>query len=76
MAELGFKDYEVDSWYAMFVPAKTPQPIIDALYKATVKVLAEPAVKESCLHKAPRQLVVRPLNWGQLLKLNWLSGKK
>ena len=39
----------VDSWYAMFVPAKTPQTIIDRLNKATVNVLAQPEVKEKLL---------------------------
>lgn len=49
MAESGFKGFEVDSWYAMFVPAKTPQTIIDRLNKATVNVLAQPEVKERLL---------------------------
>ena len=49
MIESGFKGFEVDSWYAMFVPAKTPQTIIDRLNKATVNVLAQPEVKEKLL---------------------------
>ena len=49
MVESGFKGFEVDSWYAMFVPAKTPQTIIDRLNKATVNVLAQPEVKEKLL---------------------------
>ena len=49
MVESGFKGFEVDSWYAMFVPAKTPQTIIDRLIKATVNVLAQPEVKEKLL---------------------------
>ena len=49
MVESGFKGFEVDSWYAMFVPATTPQTIIDRLNKATVNVLAQPEVKEKLL---------------------------
>jgi tripartite-type tricarboxylate transporter receptor subunit TctC len=49
MVESGFKGFEVDSWYAMFVPAKTPQAIIDRINKATVNVLAQPDVKEKLL---------------------------
>ncbi|OZA06889.1 MAG: hypothetical protein B7Y05_20970 [Polynucleobacter sp. 24-46-87] len=49
MAESGFKDFEVDSWYAMFVPANTPKPIIDRLNQAAIKVLAQPEVKEKLL---------------------------
>jgi tripartite-type tricarboxylate transporter receptor subunit TctC len=49
MVESGFKGFEVDSWYAMFVPAKTPQAIIDRINKAAVNVLAQPEVKEKLL---------------------------
>ena len=31
LQEAGVADFEVDSWYAIFVPAKTPQAIIDAI---------------------------------------------
>ena len=49
MVESGFKGFEVDSWYAMFVPAKTPQAIIDRINKAAVNVLAQSDVKEKLL---------------------------
>jgi tripartite-type tricarboxylate transporter receptor subunit TctC len=45
MQEAGVADFEVDSWYAMLVPAKTPRPIIDKLNKALNTVLAEPAIR-------------------------------
>jgi tripartite-type tricarboxylate transporter receptor subunit TctC len=45
MQEAGVADFEVDSWYAMLVPAKTPRPIIDRLNKALNTVLAEPAIR-------------------------------
>ncbi len=41
--------FEVDSWYAMFVPAKTPRPIIERLNKALNTVLADPGVRERLL---------------------------
>ena len=39
--ETGVPDFEVDSWYAMFVPAHTPQPMIDRLNRALNTVAAE-----------------------------------
>ncbi len=45
MQEAGVSDFEVDSWYAMLVPAKTPRSIIDRLNKALNTVLAEPAIR-------------------------------
>jgi len=47
--EAGVADFEVDSWYAMFVPAKTPKPVIEKLNKALNTVIADPEVKEKLL---------------------------
>ena len=49
MQEAGVADFEVDSWYAMLVPAKSPRPIIDRLNKALNTVLAEPAIRAQLL---------------------------
>ena len=49
MQEAGVADFDVDSWYAMFVPARTPRPIIERLNKALNSVLADPEVRERLL---------------------------
>lgn len=49
MQEAGVADFEVDSWYAMFVPAKTPKPIIERLNKALNATVADPEVREKLL---------------------------
>jgi len=41
--------FEVVSWNAMYVPAGTPQPIIETLNKGLREVLAEPALKKRAL---------------------------
>jgi tripartite-type tricarboxylate transporter receptor subunit TctC len=76
MAELGFKDYEVDSWYAMFVPVGTPQTIVDTLYKATVKVLAEPAVKEKLIGQGAEAVGSTPAQLGAIVKAELVKWKK
>jgi len=68
MAESGFKDFEVDSWYAMFVPAGTPKPIIDTLYNSVVKVLAQPAVKEKLLAQGAEAVGSTPAQLGVIVK--------
>ena len=40
------KDLAVTSWYGLFAPAGTPQPIIDKVHTAIAKVLATPEMKE------------------------------
>ena len=49
MQEAGVRDFEVDSWYAMFVPARTPRPIIEKLNRALNTVVAEPDIREKLL---------------------------
>ncbi len=44
IAESGVPGFDVSSWYALFVPAKTPPEIIAKLNAATVTALSEPAV--------------------------------
>jgi tripartite-type tricarboxylate transporter receptor subunit TctC len=46
MQESGIADFEVDSWCAMFVPAKTPKPIIAKLNRALNHVPADLPVRE------------------------------
>ena len=51
MQEAGLADFEVDSWYAMLVPAKTPRPIIDKLNRALNTVLAEAPIRSQLLEQ-------------------------
>jgi tripartite-type tricarboxylate transporter receptor subunit TctC len=46
VAESGFKDFAIDTWAGFFVPAGTPQPVIDTLAGAMRKILAMPDVQE------------------------------
>jgi len=44
-AEAGLPDLVLDSWLGLFAPAKTPQSVIERLRGATLKGLADPAVR-------------------------------
>jgi tripartite-type tricarboxylate transporter receptor subunit TctC len=46
MAEAGLKGYELSGWYAVFVPAKTPKPIVDRLNRELLKALKQPDVRQ------------------------------
>ncbi|WP_395056899.1 Bug family tripartite tricarboxylate transporter substrate binding protein [Polaromonas sp.] len=45
IAESGQKGFDMVSWQAMFVPANTPQAIVDRLHAEVMKVLAQPDVQ-------------------------------
>jgi tripartite-type tricarboxylate transporter receptor subunit TctC len=48
---LGIPDYEVDSWYAMFAPAKTPPAIIARMQKEVARAIQLPDVKQKLLEQ-------------------------
>lgn len=79
MQEAGVADFEVDSWYAMFVPAKTPKPIIEKLNKALNTVIQQPDIKEKLLAQGSEGVGGTPealgktvdaelARWGKLVK--------
>ena len=45
IAEAGVPGYDTSSWFAFFVPAKTPPEIIRKMHADTVAVLAEPPIR-------------------------------
>jgi tripartite-type tricarboxylate transporter receptor subunit TctC len=48
---LKIPDYEVDSWYALFAPAKTPPAIIARMQKEVARTIQLPDVKQKLLEQ-------------------------
>ena len=44
--EAGLKGYEIVGWNGLFVPARTPKTIVARIHQETVKLLAQPDVKQ------------------------------
>ncbi|NUZ06096.1 Bug family tripartite tricarboxylate transporter substrate binding protein [Piscinibacter koreensis] len=42
MAELGLEGLDLDTWFGLFAPARTPQPTLDLLHRTVKKILGEP----------------------------------
>lgn len=42
VAEQGFPGFEALSWFALLAPKGTPQPILDKVREASLKVLVDP----------------------------------
>jgi len=60
--ELGYPDSDYLFWNGMFVPAKTPRPIIERLHREVQKALAVPVVQERF---APLGIEPMPLSPGE-----------
>jgi tripartite-type tricarboxylate transporter receptor subunit TctC len=46
IAEAGLPGYSFETWFIVFAPAATPQPVIDKLNASLNQALAAPALKE------------------------------
>src|SRR5450830_815334 len=46
MKEVGYADVGTLAWNALFAPAATPKPVLDALYAIVAKAIASPDVQE------------------------------
>jgi len=50
--ELNLPDYEVDTWLALFAPAKTPEPVIARMYREVSKAVRHPEVRQKLLEQS------------------------
>ena len=48
---LKIPDFEVDSWYAMFAPAKTPAAIVARVHKEIARAVREPDVRQKLIEQ-------------------------
>jgi tripartite-type tricarboxylate transporter receptor subunit TctC len=49
--ELDMPDYDVDSWVAIFAPAKTPAAIVARMHREVARVVHLPEVKQKLLEQ-------------------------
>lgn len=66
--ELGYPDSDYLFWNGMFVPAKTPRPIIERLYRELQKSLALPGVKEKLAPLGSEPMPLSPSEFDALIR--------
>jgi tripartite-type tricarboxylate transporter receptor subunit TctC len=76
MQEAGVPDFNVDSWYAMFVPAKTPQPIVDKLNRALNAIVNEPDIRDKLLQQGAEGVGGTPQALGKVVDSELLRWSK
>jgi tripartite-type tricarboxylate transporter receptor subunit TctC len=85
-AEAGVPGYEVESWYAVFVPARTPAEIVQKVQADVARALADPAVQArfeplgvAVASSTPAQLAARmkaeAALWGPIIKAANIRGE-
>ncbi len=63
----GLKDYEVDSWYAVFAPAKAPDEAVMRMNKAIAAAVAEPPIRAKLLEQGAEGMSSTPERLGQMV---------
>ena len=76
MQEAGVADFEVDSWYAMFVPAKTPKAIIDKLNAALNTIVREPNIRDKLLAQGSEGVGGTPQALGKIVDVELVKWAK
>ena len=66
--ELGLPDYEVDSWYAMFAPARTPPAIVARIQKEAARTVHLPDVKQKLLEQGADSVGSTPEELDRVVK--------
>ena len=68
LAESGLSGYEISSWFGLFVPAGTPAPVIDRLYRETVAVLKSADVIERFSKEGAEPIGNSPANFQKYVR--------
>ena len=63
VSESGFSNAEYPFWIGMFLPAKTPENIVDRLYRETMKALREPKVRDKLAALSVNSLEMPPVEF-------------
>jgi tripartite-type tricarboxylate transporter receptor subunit TctC len=74
--EQGFKAVDTNNWYALFVSAKTPAPVVDSLNKAVLKALSDPDTVAKLTQRGAEVKTSTPAELAEILRADtqkWAS---
>ncbi len=60
MAESGYKDFDISTWWGVLAPAKTPQAVVDKLNLAINEVAAHAPVRTRLMHEGAEAISGTP----------------
>jgi hypothetical protein len=60
MAESGYKDFDISTWWGVLAPAKTPKAVVDKLNQAINEVAAQEPVRSRLMHEGAEAISGTP----------------
>ncbi len=73
VAELGYKDFDVSTWYGIFMPAGTSPEIVKTVNAEVNKLLATPEMKAAIHAQGAEPQAMTPEQFSTLLKTDYLK---
>ena len=71
VAEQGFKDFDVSTWYGVLAPAGTPAPVVKTLNAEVNKLLATAEMKDAIHAQGAEPQAMTPDQFGTQLKADY-----
>jgi tripartite-type tricarboxylate transporter receptor subunit TctC len=75
VAELGYKDFDVSTWYGLFMPAATPKDIVATVHAEVNKLLAMPDMKAAIQAQGAETQIMTAEQFSNLLKTDYQKWK-
>mgnify|MGYP006183737605 FL=1 len=75
VAQSGFKDFDVSTWYGLFAPAGTPAAVVTALNAEVNKLLGTAEMKAAIHAQGAEPLALTPAQFDTLLKTDYAKWK-
>jgi tripartite-type tricarboxylate transporter receptor subunit TctC len=75
VAELGYKGFDVSTWYGLFLPAATPPDIVAQLHAEANKILAMPETVAAIQAQGAETQLMSAEQFGALVKSDYLKWK-
>mgnify|MGYP003945318179 CR=1 FL=1 len=75
VAELGYKGFDVSTWYGLFMPAGTPKDVVVTVNAEVNKLLATPEMKAAIIAQGAEPQAMTPQELQTLLKTDYQKWK-
>ncbi|OYT91383.1 MAG: LacI family transcriptional regulator [Burkholderiales bacterium PBB3] len=75
VAELGYKGFDVSTWYGLFMPAGTPTSAVNQVNAKVNALLANPEFRAAILAQGAEPQAMKPEQFGELLKTDYARWK-
>jgi tripartite-type tricarboxylate transporter receptor subunit TctC len=70
-AEQGFPQLTGSEWFGLFLPARTPQPVVEALHRAAIEASTAPEYREALARLEMRPFPLSPADFAARLRSDY-----